>query len=993
MAHRRIPVLALVAVLLVSTSAPSAGAAPATTHDPARHLAKDQLRRSLTAPRPTRPGAGASRLPRAATARRNVVLIAHVSDRSQVATVVAAARHGDLGVRHTLTRLRAVSIRVAPEQVGSALARLRAVPGVTDVERAVQRRLSDVGATPDDPRYARQASYLSSVGAPLAWALQTGSPAVRIAVLDSGVDIHHPDLTGKIVFPRNVVAASADVSDEVGHGTFVAGVAAAHTDNGVGIAGAGWRTKIMPVKIADPDGFISVDDEAAGITWAVTHGAAIINLSLGGYNPSPTESAAITYAQSQGVLVVAAAGNESTSVRAYPAGLAGVIAVGATDANGHRASFSNHGSWVTVAAPGTDIYSTAPTAGSQMFPTTSGYSSAAGTSFAAPIVAGLAALLEAAHPHLGPAALRRELIVSAHGYRQTGLGAGQVDFLQALSHVPPTSRPAAPRQSSSAGVLTLSTASSAPTVRFRIDAESWSAPITVSGGHASLRFSSYGYANGAHTVTAIDCSAHAECNAAPSAAPLRLANPAPVITSPAPRAALSGPFVVTAASRGGGLGFRIDGARLAFVHAAPYTAHFSGSALSDGTHTLRVRQCSADHLHCAGPFSRPVTVTTDSLHPTIAGFDPPLFSPNADRRKDGTLLTFTLPDRENVTIRVRAANGSLVRGPVSIGSLGAGVHTWSWRGHRPASTDFVADGTYTAELSTSAGGLLGSVSRAVRVDTAGAAFTSVVGRGVHFDPLRDGYRDHFVPSALLSEPATVTLTIRDAGGHLVQTRSGYRHAGRATIEWWGRDRSGKLITPGVYTWTFSAVDRAGNPSSTSVFHVYASVAKLVKRTIVLGAAGSSFYAAGANDASCGDATTQFTNYSHGVYLIQTCDPRTKGAQRSVARYRFTLPPARRYATLSIQARGSAFYVPSELSGAYYRTDRSAVAIPQYRTLGSLAERTYALGTIAAPGYVGAHRVARIGVAVDNRYVATSPFGTSDFDIASVRLTVTYFVLQ
>ena len=205
---------------------------------------------------------------------------------------------------------------------------------------------------------------------------------MRVAVVDSGIDVTHEDLKNKIAATYNVVDRNAPMRDTIGHGTFVAGVAAAQTNNAVGVAGAGYDTKILAAKITDDDGYVSIDDEIAGIKWAATHGADIINLSLGGPDSSAAEKAAVQYAQRRGVLVVAAAGNDGVADREYPAAYPGVIAVGATNTRTHaRAAFSNYGSWVTVAAPGVGIYSTVPKGHTDYFDSATGYASGDGTSF------------------------------------------------------------------------------------------------------------------------------------------------------------------------------------------------------------------------------------------------------------------------------------------------------------------------------------------------------------------------------------------------------------------------------------------------------------------------------------------------------------------------------------------------------------------------------------------------------------------------------------
>ena len=174
---------------------------------------------------------------------------------------------------------------------------------------------------PADPRFAEQRTYLDAIRATTAWGRPAhGSPSVRIAVVDSGVDVTHPDLAGKVAGTFNAVKPGSGVRDLVGHGTGVASIAAAATGNGVGISGAGYDSALLLVaKVADRTGRIFTDDLAAGIVWAADSGADVINLSLGGPTSDGLERDAVEYAQRKGALVVAAAGNDGTTTRQFPA--------------------------------------------------------------------------------------------------------------------------------------------------------------------------------------------------------------------------------------------------------------------------------------------------------------------------------------------------------------------------------------------------------------------------------------------------------------------------------------------------------------------------------------------------------------------------------------------------------------------------------------------------------------------------------------------------
>ncbi len=298
------------------------------------------------------------------------------------------------------------------DKAASKLARYGAVAEVTpNYFRYAQ-------VVPNDPQYGTQWG-LEKINCPNAWNRSTGSPNTVVAVIDSGVDLDHPELQPLLVAGQDLVDL-AGVSprpgwhfegdfltvdnvpqDEVGHGTHVAGTIAAVSNNGVGVAGVTWQCKIMPVKVlarmvnnADPTRITGVGtavDIAAGIRWAADNGAHIINMSLGGYNDTFVERDAVAYAVSRGCVVVAAMGNDDTSQPSYPAAYPDVIAVGAIDQSEQRASFSNFGPHISISAPGVSIRST---------DWDNTYSSKSGTSMASPHVAGVAALIRSCNDSL-----------------------------------------------------------------------------------------------------------------------------------------------------------------------------------------------------------------------------------------------------------------------------------------------------------------------------------------------------------------------------------------------------------------------------------------------------------------------------------------------------------------------------------------------------------------------------------------------------------------
>ncbi len=255
-----------------------------------------------------------------------------------------------------------------------------------------------------------------------------------VAVIDSGLNRDILEFSGRIVEPYSVLSGSSvwpAWQDTYGHGSGVAAVAAAQGNDHLGIAGAAWNVKVMPVKIANSN---SSDDLtlAAGITYAVDKGADVINVSFAGTETSMTLESAVADALARGVVVVAAAGNSSAWSVGYPAGIPGVIAVGATDTANNRASFSNQGSALDLVAPGVKILSYSA-GGPTSFAVWSG------TSFSAPLVAGVAALLKSANPDLTPAQITDILNGSADDLGVSGwdqaFGWGLLDADEAVAEV------------------------------------------------------------------------------------------------------------------------------------------------------------------------------------------------------------------------------------------------------------------------------------------------------------------------------------------------------------------------------------------------------------------------------------------------------------------------------------------------------------------------------------------------------------------------------
>jgi subtilisin family serine protease len=362
----------------------------------------------------------------------------------------------DSAVGNTVARipaLRIARVRLTAE----AAVRVSQHPGIRFVQRARER------ASQTEP------GLQAILGKSAAWEWQfaaahedtvpesvlRAASAVTIAVIDTGADLTAPDIAAKNPVAFGQRAQNVDVRDSVGHGTFVSALATGSVTNGEGIAGFGGDAKLMVVKAGAGDGSLTDADEAAALAYAVDHGARIINISFGGTTSTATEKSAIDYAAAHGVLVVAAAGNNHLvgNPTFYPAallqplgskGAGGLgLAVAASTETGERAPFSSTGTYVSLAAPGEGVFSAvSSTAPLSIYPrvplpgSTRGlYGYGSGTSFAAPEVAGAAALVMAANPLLGATDVARVLKESASGGGTwtPELGFGVIDATAAVA--------------------------------------------------------------------------------------------------------------------------------------------------------------------------------------------------------------------------------------------------------------------------------------------------------------------------------------------------------------------------------------------------------------------------------------------------------------------------------------------------------------------------------------------------------------------------------
>jgi subtilisin family serine protease len=324
-------------------------------------------------------------------------------------------------VRAEMPEIQITILAVNPEELFAAAEFLTNQPLFEGVQKSY---LYSAEQVPNDREFGSQ-WHLPAVSAPRAWDVTTGSADVVIAVLDTGVAATHADLAPKLVNGWNLVENSGNTADGYGHGTFVAGVAAAATNNDIGVAGVSWRSPILPVRVTGADGLASTRHVAAGLIWAVNHGARLVNISFAPLAADRTVLGAAQYARSAGSLVFVSAGNDARTSAARDN--ANAIFVSATDELNLPATFSNRGPFVDLAAPGTNIVTT---------DRSGGYRRVSGTSFASPLAAGIAALVWSVRPELRPVTVEQILFQTSRDLGAAGrddvFGMGLVDAAAAV---------------------------------------------------------------------------------------------------------------------------------------------------------------------------------------------------------------------------------------------------------------------------------------------------------------------------------------------------------------------------------------------------------------------------------------------------------------------------------------------------------------------------------------------------------------------------------
>jgi hypothetical protein len=469
-----------------------------------------------------------------------------------------------------------------------------------EVEFAELDQLHEPAGTPNDPFFINTQTSLQRIQCPTAWDLNTGSSSVIIAILDSGIQSNHPDLASKLVPGRNVTNSTNQTEDTFGHGTMVAGTAAASTNNGIGIAGVAWGCRLMPIKIT-PDGstLASTSAIAAGLDWARQNGARVANVSYRSSESATVRSAAQTFVGAGGVVSIAA-GNDRTYVS--NADNPYVITVTGLDYNDN--CIANYGNIIDLAAP-MSTYTTG---------TNSTYGATSGTSLSAPMVAGVAALVISANPSLSGQRVMDLIYQSVDDLGAAGwdqqTGWGRVNARRALelamgtSPTVDTTPPSVAIMSPSAGGTVggqaivqaaasdnVAVASVALTINGQPAGSDASAPYEFSVSTASLP-------NGTYTLvaTAVDTANNSNSTSSTIEVynpPVDTVAPVVTITSPASGALVTGLVGVTCnATDNVGVvraELYVDGSLITRSTTPPFTMKWNARKAARGPHSIVVK--------------------------------------------------------------------------------------------------------------------------------------------------------------------------------------------------------------------------------------------------------------------------------------------------------------------------------------------------------------------------------------------------------------------
>lgn len=567
---------------------------------------------------------------------------------------------------------------------GIQVLRLAGTSGQEGAANALRRR-SDVlfaevdrklplALTPNDPLFANQ-WHLPRISAPAAWQRTQGSASIVIAILDTGVDSTHPDLAARMVPGWNMHGNNSDSRDVQGHGTMVAGCASASSNNALGIVGLTWNTRIMPIRVSEPDGMAYFSRIAEGLVWARQNGARVANISYGATPSSSIQWAAQQFTEAGGV-VVSSAGNDG-QVNPTP-DTPWIVTVSATNSADALTSWSTRGAFIDVSAPGLDIFTT--TRGG-------GYGPASGTSFSSPIVAGVAALVLSAKPTLtGPQAIQT-LRASTDDLGAPGwdplYGTGRINADRAVAMVgstggSDTTLPGASFTSpvNGARVSGTTTVRVAATDDVGIASVEFLVDMVPQGTRTSAPYdftwNTRQVANGSRVLTAIarDAAGNSITTQVSAVVANDRAAPTVAFVSPSAGSRLGGVATVRVAATDdvgvSSVEFRVDGLLVGVRTAAPYAFSWNTRGWPSGARTLTA--IARDAAGNAGAAQIPVTVFNDMTPPTVA-----FTSPSSGATVRGTLnVQIVASDNVGVSSVEFRVNG------VRVGLKTAGPYTFSW---------------------------------------------------------------------------------------------------------------------------------------------------------------------------------------------------------------------------------------------------------------------------------------------------------------------------
>lgn len=577
---RRLPVGSVLAALLAA----SALSHPAAAQDLARGGSTGAPQASQAA---TPPAFAPGRL-----------LVAPKAGVSEARFAAALAAHGSRSMGR-LRGMRTHMVQVPPGQSEEKLAeRLGRHP---HVEFAELDRVALPGATTNDPMLSSQ-WHLPKINAPTAWNTSAGAGTI-VAILDTGIDPAHPDLAGQLVPGWNFHGNNGDTSDPNGHGTAVAGAAAAAANNGTGVASVAWGAKLMPVRIADANAYAYWSTVAQGLTWAADNGARIANISYVGVAASATVQSAANYLRGKGGLVVVCAGNNGKDENI--AASDSMLVVSATNSGDARTSWSSYGSFVDLAAPGDTIYTTH---------VGGGYRAWSGTSLASPVVAGAAAMLKAMRPDFTPSQIEAALYAGAVDLGSAGkdsiYGHGRVDAAAALAAagtanvdtVPPTAAITSPTGGSASGTVSVQVDARDDTGVARVELLANGRPIgSDDSAPYSFAWDTTGVADGSVTLSAVAYDERGNTglsspvtvkvsNAAATLVATDATPPSVAILSPSSGLQVNGAVTITASARDdGGLAWvqiAIDGTVVASTTKESLSYKWNTRKERAGAHTI-----------------------------------------------------------------------------------------------------------------------------------------------------------------------------------------------------------------------------------------------------------------------------------------------------------------------------------------------------------------------------------------------------------------------